>query len=127
MRCYKNSIILYDHNILEGIAGFFYGAHTKIMSISFLQYSPEHLPRLPMFVLLTQLICTAAGRLQQDCATVLQELAVCASGMEGCAAAAQSEVDVLLHATYSPSSLIREIALQVAYLVPSISLYIIIL
>ena len=67
-----------------------------------------------MFSLLMNLVRTTEGRLQQESSAVVQQLALSASGMDGCALAEHSEINVVLQTIYSPSSLVREIALKVS-------------
>lgn len=60
-----------------------------------------------------KVISTTTGRVHQlACKTVL-EVAISASGVEGCSGATQSEIDVFLGALQSPSMTVRETALQV--------------
>ena len=66
-----------------------------------------------MLSLLAKIITTSDGLIKQESSAIIQSLAVCASGMEGCAAADQSEINILLKMTYSPSAMVREIALNV--------------
>ena len=77
------------------------------------QNGPELLPRKEMLDLLTHVIGTNAGRVQQMAAQALLETSMAASGMEGRAAAQQDEIDVLLVGLQSPASIVREASLQV--------------
>ncbi|KAM7392001.1 hypothetical protein PAMP_022644 [Pampus punctatissimus] len=73
---------------------------------------PELLPRVPMLLLLTRIISTAAPRLQVLASQCLTALCASAGGGEGCTVAEQQEIDVLLNALLSPCFSVRDAALR---------------
>ena len=78
------------------------------------QNGPELLPREDMLRLCAKVIgTTGAGKVQQMAYDALMHIAKCASGNEGCTAAEQGEVDILLECLQAPGAIVREAGLEV--------------
>ncbi|CAG9834134.1 unnamed protein product [Diabrotica balteata] len=75
-------------------------------------YHPRYLPTKQILSLLVGIINATQGRVQSQCEACLLEVASCISGQVGCAKASTDEIDVLLGALQSPSSVLRDAALR---------------
>ncbi|CAH1802155.1 unnamed protein product [Owenia fusiformis] len=76
------------------------------------EMGPELLPRPAMLEVLVDVIATGNNKLQTSATECLLEVASCASGNEGCSAAEEKEISILLSALLSPVMAVREAALQ---------------
>ncbi len=88
----------------------------SVQIIMLFQNSPELLPRRDMLELLMHIIGTSGGRIRQLAAKALLDTSMCGSALEGCAAAEQDEIDVLLKGLQCPGMTVRETCLQVKLL-----------
>ncbi|XP_013411317.1 eIF-2-alpha kinase activator GCN1 [Lingula anatina] len=73
---------------------------------------PGLLPRTAMFETLIKVIGTHSGKVQHLASRATLDLAMAASGQEGCAMADQSEVNILLQGLQVSTLAVREVALQ---------------
>ena len=81
--------------------------------------SPETLPRREMLSLLVKVIGSLdSGKLQQMASRALLEVAMSGSGLEGCAAAEQDEIEVLLEGLQSSATAVRETSIMVSFSLP---------
>ncbi|XP_074643687.1 stalled ribosome sensor GCN1-like [Tubulanus polymorphus] len=74
-------------------------------------HGAELLPRRDMLEMLVSILNSSSSKVQQVAQAALFAVAECGSGMDGCAAAEQNEIDILLRALKSPRTATRESAL----------------
>ncbi|XP_067121067.1 stalled ribosome sensor GCN1 [Centruroides vittatus] len=76
------------------------------------QQSPIYLPRKQMLEVLMQVIANTSGYIQQFACKAVLDVAGSGSGLNGCAKALSSEIQILLNALLSMNELVRKTALK---------------